>query len=100
MKLSGGLTVLVGSSDAFGLKDYLNYKYQNNVASGVNIGQGLGMTTNDISELLINVNQYSPNMGYSNMFQMFAGESGNKENVLQNMKVFESSLISIINTEP
>ena len=87
MKLSGGLTVLVGSSDAFGLKDYLNYKYQNQVADGVNAGNALGMNTNDISELLINVNQYSPNMGYSNVFQMFAGQSGNKENVLQNMKV-------------
>jgi len=89
MKLSGGLTVLIGSSDAFGLKDYLNYKYQNQVATDHNtvaIGRndGTGLLPADITSLLLNVNQQSPNMGYSDMFQHML--SGDKSSVVKNMK--------------
>jgi len=87
MKLSGGLTVLVGSSDAFGLKDYLNYKYQNAVATGHNANAGGALSGTDINSLLLNVNQQSPNMGYSDMFtHMMAGNKANKAEVLKNMK--------------
>lgn len=84
MKLSGGLTVLIGSSDAFGLKDYLNYKYQNQVATQQNVNDNTGLSTSDISSLLLNVNQQSPNMGYSDMFQHMI--SGDKASVVKNMK--------------
>lgn len=84
MKLSGGLTVLIGSSDAFGLKDYLNYKYQNQVATQHNAADSTGLSTSDISSLLLNVNQQSPNMGYSDMFQHML--SGDKASVVKNMK--------------
>jgi len=84
MKLSGGLTVLIGSSDAFGLKDYLNYKYQNQVATQHNTNAGNPLQTADINSLLLNVNQQSPNMGYSDMFQHML--SGDKSSVVKNMK--------------
>lgn len=89
MKLSGGLTVLIGSSDAFGLKDYLNYKYQNAAAQGHNaIAAGanpaMQLNAGEINSLLLNVNQQSPNMGYNDMFMHMV--SGDKASVLKNMK--------------
>ena len=89
MKLFGGLAALTASAAALDPTEWLKTKYQATQLQGVNsqiLNNALSLA--DQKEVLLNLNQNSPQMGMSPLNMLLTGGASglNKQDILGNMK--------------
>lgn len=87
MKLFGGL-LMASASANLNVVDWLKAKYQSTQLAGVNTAQTLGLSAADQADVLLNLNQHSPQMGMNPMSLLMTGKATgiSKDNILTNMK--------------
>lgn len=89
MRIFDGLIIscgIFGGINSFNLfQQLMAMKYQQSHLNGANTASNLGLTPEDQREVLLNVNNHSPNMGYSPL-ELLLGNKGTKNEIVTDIK--------------
>jgi len=88
MKLFGGLLLATATSAQLNVVDWLKAKYQAKQLSGVNTHGSLGLDAAAQADVLLNINDHSPQMGMDPLSLLMTNKATgiSKDNILSNMK--------------